>query len=331
MHFIDEVKIFLKAGDGGNGSSSFRREKFIEYGGPDGGDGGHGANIVFIADPNLNTLIDFRYRQHFKAERGVNGSGQCCTGRAGQDIVLQVPLGTQVLAGDKVTVLADLDTPDQVFVVARGGKGGLGNVHFKSSTNRAPEKTTKGRIGDELEVWLNLKLLSDVGLIGLPNAGKSTFLSVATSARPKIADYPFTTLKPQLGVAYINDAELVLADIPGLIEGANEGHGLGDRFLRHIERCNILLHLIDVSHDNVITAYKTVRHEIMSYSTKMQGKIEIVVLNKCDLNPEYAKIQRKLEKAIGKKVMCCSGASNFNVKEILSELLTIKQRCVGNI
>lgn len=325
MHFIDEVKIFLKAGNGGNGSPSFRREKFIEYGGPDGGDGGDGGSIVFIADENLNTLIDFRYKQHFKAERGWNGSGQCCTGGAGKDIILKMPLGTQVLAADRTTVLADLDTIGQVYVVAKGGRGGLGNTHFKTSTNRSPRKTTKGKEGDELEVWLNLKLLSDVGLVGLPNAGKSTFLSVVSSARPKIADYPFTTLKPQLGVAYIDDAELVIADIPGLIEGAHKGLGLGDRFLRHIERCKIILHLIDINQEDVVQAYKTVRHEMEAYDGSIRDKTEIVILNKCDLHPEYEEIRKNLAKAIGKDVLYCSAATNTNVKPILSLALQVRR------
>lgn len=323
MHFIDEVKIFLKAGDGGNGSASFRREKFIEYGGPNGGDGGKGGDIVFIADENLNTLIDFRYKQHFKAERGGNGSGQNCTGASGKDIVLTVPVGTQILAVDRKTVITDLDHNGQLFIAARGGDGGLGNTHFKTSTNRSPRKATKGFEGGEMEVWLNLKLLSDVGLVGLPNAGKSTFLSVTTSAKPKIADYPFTTLKPQLGVAYIDDAEIVIADIPGLIEGASEGHGLGDRFLRHIERCKVILHLIDITQNDVVEAYRTIRNEMETYTGAIKDKYEIVVLNKCDLNPEYMKIRDKLSKTIGKEVLCCSAASSFNVKEILSKINSI--------
>lgn len=326
MHFIDEVKIFLKAGNGGNGSASFRREKFIEYGGPDGGDGGHGGSIIFEANENLNTLIDFRYKQHFKAERGHNGSGQCCTGAAGKDVILTVPVGTQVLAFDRETVLADLDTHEQRYVVARGGRGGLGNTHFKTSTNRSPRKATKGFEGDEIEVWLNLKLLSDVGLVGLPNAGKSTFLSIVTSAKPKIADYPFTTLKPQLGVAYVNDSEIVIADIPGLIEGASHGHGLGDRFLRHIERCKVILHLIDISNEDVVSAYRTVRHEMEAYGDKIQSKQEIVVLNKCDLNAEYEDVQKKLSKEIGKNVLCCSIAMNSNVQQILSILFNTLQK-----
>ena len=323
MHFIDEVKIFLKAGDGGNGSASFRREKFIEYGGPDGGDGGKGGDIIFIADENLNTLIDFRYKQHFKAERGGNGSGQHCTGHSGKDIIQHVPVGTQILAVDRKTVIADLDSDGQIFIAAKGGDGGQGNIHFKSSTNRAPRKATKGFPGQEIEVWLNLKLLSDVGLVGLPNAGKSTFLSVTTSAKPKIADYPFTTLKPQLGVAYIEDDEIVLADIPGLIEGANQGLGLGDRFLRHIERCKVILHLIDASSDDVVTDYRTVRNEMESYIGAIKDKDEIVVLSKCDLNPEYEQVRKILSKEIGKEVYCCSSANNFNIKEILSKLKSV--------
>jgi len=326
MHFIDEVKIFLKAGDGGNGSASFRREKFVEFGGPNGGDGGKGGDIIFVADENLNTLIDFRYKQHFKAERGANGSGQNCSGQSGKDIILTVPLGTQVLASDRTTVIADLDINGQTFTVAKGGDGGLGNTHFKTSTNRAPRKATKGFPGDELEVWLNLKLLSDIGLVGLPNAGKSTFLSVTTSAKPKIANYPFTTIKPQLGVAYINDNEVVIADIPGLIEGASDGHGLGDRFLRHIERCRVILHLIDVTEEDPIESYNIVRKEMELYKGAIKDKYEIVVLNKCDLNPDYKEVQGKLSKAIGKEVLPCSAATNFNIKEILSKLNSIVQK-----
>jgi GTP-binding protein len=323
MHFIDEVKIFLKAGDGGNGSASFRREKFVEFGGPDGGDGGKGGDIIFVADANLNTLIDFRYKQHFKAERGGNGSGQCCTGHSGEDIILQVPVGTEILAGDRKTIIADLEVEGQRFIAAKGGDGGLGNVHFKTSTNRSPKRATKGFPGEELEVWLNLKLLSDVGLVGLPNAGKSTFLSVTTSARPKIADYPFTTLKPQLGVTYIDDIELVIADIPGLIEGASAGHGLGDKFLRHIEKCKVLLHLIDVTHEDPVQAYNTVRKELDLYGNIIKGKTELVVLNKCDLVSDYEDIRQKLSETINKEVICCSTATNFNIKMVLNKLKKI--------
>jgi GTP-binding protein len=323
MHFIDEVKIFLKAGDGGDGSASFRREKFIEFGGPDGGDGGRGANIILVADPNLNTLIDFRYKQHFKAPKGRNGSGKGCTGASGVDLILKVPLGTQVLSGDKETVLADLDQAESFYIVANGGHGGLGNLHFKSSTNRAPEKRTKGGLGDEVEIWLNLKLLCDVGIIGLPNAGKSTFLSVISSAKPKIADYPFTTLKPQLGVAYCDDQELVFADIPGLIEGAHAGHGLGDRFLRHIERCLVLLHLIDITSEDPLKDYYTIRQELSSYSNKLLHKQELIILNKVDLSQNYLEIQTKMEANLGKKVLVCSGGTKFNVDKILMMLLTI--------
>jgi GTP-binding protein len=325
MHFIDEVKIFLKAGDGGNGSSSFRREKFIEFGGPDGGDGGKGASIILVVDPNLNTLIDFRYKQHFKAERGQNGSGRACTGASGKDLILPVPLGTQVLASDRQTILADLDNLDATFTAASGGKGGLGNLHFKSSTNRSPEKTTKGNIGEEVEIWLNLKLLCDVGLIGLPNAGKSTLLSVITSAKPKIADYPFTTLKPQLGVCYFRDQEIVFADIPGLIEGAHQGQGLGDRFLRHIERCRVLLHVIDITAYDPVASYTTIRQELTSYSGILSHKRELIILNKCDLVTNAEEIQFMFEKTTGKKTFICSGAAFINLDLILSELLILLQ------
>ncbi len=320
MHFIDEVKIYLKAGDGGNGSSSFRREKFIEFGGPDGGDGGKGGSIIFVADSQLNTLIDFRYKQHFKAQHGINGSGQACSGAAGNDIILKVPVGTQILADDKKTILADLDISGQSFTVVSGGCGGAGNIRFKTSTNQAPRKAGDGKKGEELVVWLNLKLLSDVGIVGLPNAGKSTFLSVVTSAKPKIADYPFTTLKPQLGVVYIDDIEFVMADIPGLIEGAHFGHGLGDKFLRHIERCRVILHLIDITQDDVVSAYMIVRNEMEQYNASILDKPQVVVLNKCDACINYHEKQVALSKFTNTNIVCCSAVSGFAVRDVLLNL-----------
>src|SRR5579871_661077 len=259
MKFLDQAKIYLRSGDGGDGVTAFRREKYIEFGGPDGGNGGRGGDVIFQAEANLNTLIDFRYTQHFRAPKGGNGAGSDRTGAGASDVVIKVPLGTQVLADDQETLLADLDRPGKRVTLLRGGDGGFGNAHFKSSTNRAPRKSTKGWTGEEQWVWLRLKLIADAGLVGLPNAGKSTFLAATTAARPKIADYPFTTLKPQLGVARVDGRELVVADIPGLIEGAHEGAGLGDRFLGHIERCRVLLHLVDGASDHAGRAYKTVR------------------------------------------------------------------------
>lgn len=281
MKFLDRAKIFLKAGNGGDGCLSFRREKFIEYGGPDGGDGGKGGDIIFEGTKNLNTLIDYRYQQHFKAKRGENGSSANCYGKNGKDLVLKVPVGTEVLDESGGYVLADITKDGQRIKIASGGDGGRGNVKFKSSTNQAPRRADKGTLGEELWVWLQLKLIADVGLIGLPNAGKSTFLSIVTSAKPKIADYPFTTLIPQLGVVYVDENEFVLADIPGIIEGAGEGKGLGDRFLAHVERCNSFIHLIDVS-DDVMFNYETVRKELCNYSNELLKKPEIVVFNKKD-------------------------------------------------
>lgn len=330
MHFIDEAKIYLKAGNGGAGSVSFRREKFIEFGGPDGGHGGKGADIVLVATRELNTLIDFRYKQHFKAEIGMHGMGRNRSGRAGEDMIIEVPLGTQVFDESGAMLIADLSSHGESYIIAHGGRGGAGNAAFKSSTNQAPYKAKPGLEGDELWVWLKLKLLSDAGLIGLPNAGKSTFLSSVTSARPKIADYPFTTLKPQLGVAYIHDEEIVIADIPGLIEGASEGHGLGDKFLKHIERCRVLLHLIDISTD-VVSSYKTIRNELNSYSELLQHKKEIIVLNKADLVDEEAakKAMKKMAKYLTDKsvpIFLCSGAGRTGLEAILDcTLKTIHQ------
>ena len=324
MKFLDEAKIFIKAGDGGNGARSFRHEKFIEFGGPDGGDGGKGGNVVFVAVQNLNTLIDFRYQQHFKAERGTNGMGRCKTGPSGDDLMIKVPVGTEIVADDKETVLADLMQDGQTYVAARGGMGGRGNESFKSSTNQAPERADPGEPGEELWVWLRLKLIADVGLVGLPNAGKSTLLTALTRARPKIADYPFTTLHPNLGVATVDGREVLLADIPGLIEGASEGTGLGTHFLKHVERCSVLIHLIDATAEDVVESYKIIRHELEEYGHKLAGKTEIVALNKIDsLTPED--IQEKktaLEKYIGGKVYTISGIAHTGVVDMLREVMT---------
>lgn len=323
MHFIDEAKIYLKAGNGGKGAASFRREKFIEFGGPDGGNGGKGGSIIFRAINDLNTLINFRYQQHFKAPVGRPGKGSNCTGSSGDDVIIEVPLGTQIYAEDGQTLLFDMCLAEQEIVIAKGGDGGLGNINFKTSTNRSPRRSTKGWEGEELWVWLKLKLLSDVGLLGLPNAGKSTFLSVVSSARPKISDYPFTTLKPQLGVVYIDRDEFVIADIPGLIEGASEGHGLGHKFLRHLERCTILLHLIDATTDDLISSYNTVYNELQHYNTDLTNKFELIAISKIDLITEdelEQKIQI-LKKHTNKPVFACSGATTKGIKDIIKSLI----------
>ncbi|WHQ46682.1 MAG: GTPase ObgE [Candidatus Midichloria sp.] len=322
MHFIDEAKIYLKSGDGGAGASSFRREKFIEYGGPDGGNGGKGGSIIFKVIPNLNTLIDFRYKQHFKAQNGKRGSGANKTGAHGEDIIIEVPLWTQICDENGSTLLYDMNEPGKEIVIAEGGDGGLGNASFKTSTNRAPRRSTKGWPGKEMWVWLKLKLLSDVGLSGFPNAGKSTFLSVISAAKPKIADYPFTTLKPQLGVAYIDHEKIVIADIPGLIEGASEGTGLGHKFLKHLERCKVLLHLIDITDENIESKYSIIRAELKQYSSLFADKPELVVFSKNDLIPEEEQ-QRKVNAFFKKtriKPMVCSAVSRGGIKEVLRVL-----------
>lgn len=304
MKFLDQAKIFVKSGDGGAGCVSFRREKYIEFGGPNGGDGGKGGSIYFEAVANLNTLIDFRYTQHFKAKKGQNGMGSDKNGSKAPDIVIKVPVGTEIVAEDGETVLADMVKPGQTYLAAKGGDGGRGNTTFKSSTNQAPRYAEPGWPGEEKWLWLRLKIIADVGLIGMPNAGKSTFLTAVTKARPKIADYPFTTLHPNLGVAWVDGYEMVLADIPGLIEGAHEGIGLGDRFLKHIERCEVFLHLIDITSEDVVKAYRDIRKELELYDRGLVQKPEVVALNKCDALPEEetaAKV-RELETAIGKKV-----------------------------
>ena len=286
MKFLDQAKIYIKAGDGGSGSASFRREKFIEYGGPDGGDGGDGGSVTIKSEHNLNTLIDYRYQQHHKAKRGENGSGQNCTGKSGEDLTLKVPLGTQIFEEDNKTLIYDFVKPGEEFVVAAGGKGGLGNTRFKSSTNRAPKKFTKGALGEEFTIWFQLKTIADIGIIGLPNAGKSSLLAAITNANPKIANYQFTTLNPNLGVASYDDKEITIADIPGLVEGAHEGVGLGIQFLKHIERCKSLLHLIDITNLDLNESYDQVKSELENYSPKLLEKKELVVLNKIDLIDE---------------------------------------------
>ena len=283
MKFLDQVKIYIKAGNGGDGSPSFRREKFIEYGGPDGGDGGNGGSVILKAERNLNTLIDYRYQQHHKAKRGDNGSGQNRTGKSGDNLILKVPLGTQVFEEDNKTLIFDFTKIGEEFVAAAGGKGGLGNTRFKSSTNRAPRKFTKGTPGEEFTIWLQLKTIADIGIIGLPNAGKSSLLAAITNANPKIANYQFTTLNPNLGVVSYDDKEITIADIPGLIEGAHKGTGLGIQFLKHIERCKSLLHMIDITNDDIQKSYNQVKNELKNYSAKLSKKKEIIILNKTDL------------------------------------------------
>lgn len=323
MHFIDEVKIYLKSGDGGSGCVGFRREKFIEYGGPDGGDGGKGGDIIFIATKDLNTLIDFRYKQHFKAQNGEGGKGKNRSGKSAEDIIIVVPIGTQIFDQDAAELIQDMASDGQTFRLLRGGDGGQGNSHFKSSVNQAPTRATPGFEGKEMWVWLKLKLISDVGIVGLPNAGKSTFLSIVTSAKPKIADYPFTTLKPQLGVVRIGLEEFVIADIPGLIEGASTGHGLGDKFLRHIERCRIILHLIDAANSDVIQNYQIIRNELKSYSNMLSIKKEVIVLNKTDLvdDEELATKAIALKGFTNAEILTCSAATQLNIKQILFELI----------
>ena len=324
MKFLDQAKIFVEAGYGGSGSASFRREKFVEFGGPDGGDGGNGGSIILVADTNLNTLIDFRFKQHFKAERGQNGMGKKKTGKSGKDLILKVPVGTQIFEEDNNTLIEDLTKSDQKIIIANGGKGGLGNVRFKSSTNRAPRKKTDGSKGESFWVWLQLKVIADIGIIGMPNSGKSSLLSVLTSAKPKIANYPFTTINPNLGVANYNNKEITLADIPGLIEGAHEGIGLGDKFLRHIERCKNILHLIDITNDNLIENYSKVRKELFKYSNKLTKKKEIIVFNKIDMI-DKEEINEKIDvfkKKIKKKIFVISALRHKGLKTIKKNLVS---------
>lgn len=326
MKFLDEAKIYIKAGDGGKGCVSFRREKFIPDGGPDGGNGGRGGSVIAECVGGLNTLIDFRYQQHFRAKNGQQGMGSNCTGASSDDLIIKLPLGTQIFEEDKETLVADLTRVGQRIVLAKGGDGGLGNQCFKSSTNQAPRISTPGGEGPEAWLWIRLKLMSDAGLLGMPNAGKSTFLAAVSRAKPKIADYPFTTLVPQLGVVYIDNKEFVLADIPGLIEGASEGVGLGTRFLGHVERAGILLHLIDGTQEDVVAAYKTIRGELEAYSPELADTPEIVALNKCDsLTKEEIKEKvAALKKASKKKdVRAISGVSGQGVQEVLRDMLRV--------
>jgi GTP-binding protein len=323
MKFLDQAKIYVRSGDGGDGVIAFRRERFIEFGGPDGGTGGRGGDIVFEAVPNLNTLIDFRYTQHFRAKKGGNGAGADRTGAGAPDVHIRVPIGTQILAEDQETLLADLDTPGKTVILCRGGDGGHGNTHFKTSTNRAPRRADKGWPGEERWIWLRLKLIADAGLVGLPNAGKSTFLAASSAARPKIADYPFTTLHPQLGVIRLSNAEeFVLADIPGLIAGAHEGAGLGDRFLGHVERCAVLLHLVDGAAGDVVAAWRTVRGELSAYGAGLEAKPELIALNKADAMTKREASARRaaLSRAAGQPVHLMSGATGQGVPQMLRAL-----------
>ena len=323
MKFLDQVKIFVKAGDGGSGSASMRREKFIEYGGPDGGNGGKGASIILKAERNLNTLIDYRYTQHFKAKRGENGIGKNKTGKTGKDLILKVPIGTQILEEDNKTLLFDFKNEKEEFVVAIGGRGGLGNTNFKSSTNRAPRKFTKGTAGEEFWIWLQLKTIADVGIIGLPNAGKSSLLAAITNATPKIANYKFTTLNPNLGVAIYDNKEITIADIPGLIEGAHIGVGLGIKFLKHIERCKTLLHLIDITEKNIENLYIQVRNELGKYSKDLLKKDELIVFNKIDLidKNKLNKKKDKFSKKTKNEVLTISTFNKTSVAKIKSKLI----------
>jgi GTP-binding protein len=325
MKFLDEAKVYIASGAGGNGCVSFRREKFIEFGGPNGGDGGKGGDVIVEAVDGLNTLIDYRYQQHFKAERGENGMGKDRHGAGGKDVVLRVPVGTQVYEEDGETLIADLTELGRRVTLANGGNGGFGNAYFKSATNRAPRRANPGQPAEEATIRLRLKLIADAGLIGLPNAGKSTFLSVVSAAKPKIADYPFTTLHPQLGVVRSDEREFVLADLPGLIEGAHEGVGLGDRFLGHTERCRVLLHLVDGTGDDVAAAYKTVRGELEAYGHGLTEKPEIVALTKADaLTPDVITAQTEaLAKAVGKAPLVLSAASKQGVPEALRALRAV--------
>ena len=332
MKFLDEAKVYIASGAGGNGCVSFRREKFIEFGGPNGGDGGKGGNVVVEAVTGLNTLIDYRYQQHFKAQRGGNGMGKDRAGANGKDVVLKVPVGTQVYEEDGETLIADLTQVGERVTISKGGNGGFGNAHFKSSTNRAPRHANPGQPGEERTIRLRLKLIADAGLIGLPNAGKSTFLAAVSAAKPKIADYPFTTLHPQLGVVEVDGREIVLADLPGLIEGAHEGTGLGDRFLGHTERCRVLLHLVDGTAEDAGAAYKIVRDELEAYGQGLTEKPEIVALSKSDaMTPEAIKMQiAKLKKACKKTPLVLSAQSHEGVQEALRALAAIIEKTRKN-
>ncbi len=326
MKFLDQAKIFIKAGSGGSGSASFRREKFIEYGGPDGGDGGDGGSVIIESDRNLNTLIDYRYAQHFKAQHGKAGSKKNKTGGNGKDLILKVPTGTQIYEEDNNTLIYDFTRNKERYLVAAGGKGGFGNVKFKSSTNRAPRKKTNGKIGEEFWIWLQLKVIADIGIIGKPNAGKSSLLAALTRAKPKIANYPFTTINPNLGVTYYDGKEITLADIPGLVEGAHKGIGLGDKFLRHIERCKILLHLIDLSEGDLINSYKKIKLELSAYDKNLGKKKEIVFFNKSDLFKKED-IDKKLKEFKNKINAKYEVISIFSNKDILK----VKKRLIKNV
>ncbi|MDC3177922.1 GTPase ObgE [Pelagibacteraceae bacterium] len=321
MKFLDQAKIYIASGNGGDGCASFRREKYIEFGGPNGGDGGKGGNIIFKVDDNLNTLIDFRYQQHFKAKKGENGRGKNQTGANGNNMIIKVPPGTEIYNEDKTVLLTDLAKLDEEYILLKGGNGGLGNNHFKSSVNQAPRKFTKGELGEERWIWLSLKLFADIGVIGLPNAGKSTLLSTISNANPKIGNYPFTTLHPVLGTVKRFDKEIVLADIPGLIEGAHEGKGLGDKFLAHIERCKYLLHLVDINDDNWYDNYKTIRNEISKYSEKVSSKKEIIVFTKIDLldvNLEEKKIM--INQKLNSEILFISSFNNEGINNLIDYL-----------
>jgi GTP-binding protein len=322
MKFLDLAKVYIRSGAGGGGAVSFHREKFVEYGGPDGGDGGRGGDVVVQCVDGLNTLIDFRYQQHFFAKNGVPGMGKQRTGADGDDIILRVPVGTEVLDEDQETVIADMTAVGQRVILAKGGNGGFGNLHFKSSTNQAPRRANPGQEAVERTLWLRLKLIADAGLLGLPNAGKSTFLAATSNARPKIADYPFTTLHPNLGVVGIDNAEYVVADIPGLIEGASEGRGIGDRFLGHVERCAVLLHLIDGTSDTAVEDYKTIIGELEAYGGELAAKDRVTVLNKIDAldDEERADLKADLEKAVGGPVMLMSGVSREGLDAVLRKV-----------
>jgi len=325
MKFLDETKIFVKSGDGGNGCVSFRREKNIEFGGPDGGNGGRGGDVILEGAEGLNTLIDFRYKQHIKGARGEGGMGKNRSGAKGVTAFIKIPVGTQVFDEDKETLLVDITEVGQQVVIARGGDGGHGNAHFKSSTNRAPRRADDGYPGMEMWLWLRLKLIADAGLVGLPNAGKSTLLAAVSRAHPKIGDYPFTTLHPNLGVVYIHGDEFIMADIPGLIEGASEGAGLGTRFLGHVERCRVLLHLVDGTGEDVAGAYRTIRHEVEAYGGGLGEKRELVILNKADALTQEDRVekQRQLASEAGKDVAVISGVSGQGLDELMSDLLAV--------
>jgi len=328
MKFLDQAKIYIKAGNGGPGSASFRREKFVEYGGPDGGDGGNGGSIVLVSDRNLNTLIDYRFAQHFKAQAGKAGSKKNKTGASGKDLVLKVPIGTQIYEEDNNTLIFDFTKNNEKYLIAAGGKGGLGNVRFKSSTNRAPRRKTNGKLGEEFWVWLQLKIIADIGIIGKPNAGKSSLLGALTRARPKIANYPFTTLNPNLGVTFYGGKEVTIADIPGLVEGAHKGVGLGDKFLRHIERCKILLHLIDLNEDDLIASYNKIKLELSKYDKKLSTKKEIIFFNKSDLikNDMITKKLYEFKKKIKSKYEVISVFSKKDIEKVKKILIKYADR-----